>query len=484
MKRGDEIELRIESLAFGGEGVGRHAEDNKSLVVFVEDTVPGDFVRVNIGAVKRNFARGYILDFIEKAPLRIAPRCKHFGQCGGCVLQYLGYGDQLKIKEQQVRDAMRRIGGFSEEIVRPIIGCKDFWHYRNKMEFSFSRDKDGKLTLGLHVRRRHHDIIELTECFLLNDYAGRLVAQVRDFFRKRDEAGELSREPVGGPGPVSLIVREGKNSGEIMINLVFENGEPGFLDEWKEMIMDFFGEENFPENLGGGGPVGLKGNFPPQKLSSVYFTNIINKKGSPKSIQERLLWGSPVIHEYLHLENGAQMKFEISPQSFFQPNTVQAEVLYGEVLKAAALNGSEIVFDLFCGAGTIGSFCAHAAKKVIGIEMNESAVKNAEANAALNGINNIEFLTGDVAKQLPLIKEKPDVVIVDPPRNGMDINALNLASRLRSKRIVYVSCNPTTLARDLKLFTQDGYKPAHVQPVDMFPHTYHIENVAVLELAQ
>ncbi len=425
MKKGDLIDLRIESLAFGGEGVGRHPEDDRSLAVFVEDSVPGDHLRVRIGAIKRSYARGYIEEFLEKAPIRIEPRCRHFGTCGGCVLQYLGYEEQKKIKEQQVRDAIRRIGGLPENAVRPIIGCLQPWYYRNKMEFSFSRSIEGMLSLGLHVRRRHHDVVELTECFLPNDFTGGFVAQMRDFFRKQDASGRLPPEII----PMALAVREGKNSGEIMVNLIFENGEPEFLDEWKESVLSFFGGQNFPDvsgannspsNQRGPHPQGFQENCPHRKIASIYFTNIINKKGSRKSIQEKLLWGAPVIHEHLRLENGTSLKFEISPQAFFQPNTSQAEVLYGEALKAAALTGNEIVFDLYCGAGTIGSFCAHTAKKVYGIEMNPSAVKNAEANASLNNITNIEFICGDVGKSLSGISEKPDVIILDPPRNGLD----------------------------------------------------------------
>jgi 23S rRNA (uracil1939-C5)-methyltransferase len=456
IKKGDELEIEIESLAFGAEGVGHYKTAEGSLAVFVEDTVPGDVVKVQIGTKKRNFARGYIVDFVKKAPIRIKPRCRHFGQCGGCVLQYLKYEDQLRIKEQQVRDAIRRLGGFDEGLVLPIIGCNEPWYYRNKMEFSFSRTVDGVLSLGLHVRRRHHDLVELTECFLLNDYIGDLVAGLRDFFRQMDSQKRIPEEMHMG----SLVVREGKNTGEIMVNLIVENGEPDFCDEFTELARK-----------------ALEG----KKLASVYLTQIINFKGRPKKTHERVLWGEPVIHEELRLENARPLCFELSPQAFFQPNTRQAETLYGVALKAAGLTGNEVVFDLFCGAGTIGIFCAHAAKKVYGIEINESAVNNARSNAALNGISNIEFLAGDVAGILPSIKGKPDAIIVDPPRNGMDEKTVELVAGLDAGRLVYVSCNPATLARDLKLLTKTGCRLISVQPVDMFPQTAHIECVALLQ---
>ena len=480
MKSGDIIELSIDSIAFGGAGVGRYFDPgvdpasgtgpSKGMAVFVEDTVPGDKLRVRIGSKKRNYAIGYAEEFLQKSPGRIEPRCKHFGTCGGCSLQYLPYEQQLRIKEQQVRDAMKRIGGFDEEVVVPIIGCKEPWFYRNKMEFSFSRTpgtehEQGKLCLGLHVRRRHHDVTELEECFLQGSYIGEFVLRLRDFFRKMDADGRI----VAGMKPVSLVVREGKRTGEILVNLIFENGEPDFLDGFVKEIQ----VQGFPKKS------------PVQKIAAIYFTNITNVKGSPKSVTEKLLWGENVIREELQMENGVRLKFEISPQAFFQPNTLQAELLYGEVLKAASLSEKEVVYDLYCGAGTIGIFCSHASKKVLGIEMNESAVKNARANADLNGINNIEFVWGDVGNILDGLteqnsSERPDVIIVDPPRNGLDPKALDLTAQFSAGRIVYVSCNPTTLARDLQLFTKTGYKLLRVQPVDMFPHTYHIECVAVL----
>jgi 23S rRNA (uracil1939-C5)-methyltransferase len=496
LKKGDIIDLGIDSLAFGGEGIGRYKSGDQALVVFVEDVVPGDVIRARIGTKKKSFARGYVLDFIKKAPNRILPQCKHFGQCGGCALQFLAYEDQLKIKEQHVRDAIKRIGGFDEKIVLPIIGCAEPWYYRNKMEFSFSTNKEGKLGFGLHIKRMHHDLIELEECFLMNSYIGNLVKMLRDFFRENFNNDQLE----AGTVLKSLVVREGKHSGEIMINLIVENGEPLFLNKFANILADFFARDNFsrdpsgkgaPEKsasaerpsdfLGERGPAGSRGKLSlAKKLTSIYFTNIQNKKGSPKLIEEKLLWGEPVIHEYLELENGNRLKFEISPQAFFQPNTKQAEVLYREALKAAGLTGKEIVFDLYCGAGTIGMFCAHAAKKVYGIELNESAVKNARANSQINSIENIEFICGDVAKTLDELKEKPNVIIIDPPRGGLDPKAVELTAAFKAERIVYVSCNPTTQARDLALLTKTGYKLLSVQPVDMFPQTYHIESIAML----
>jgi 23S rRNA (uracil1939-C5)-methyltransferase len=469
MKKGDLLTVEIESLAFGGEGIARVVTEQGSFVVFVEDTVPGDIVEIELGKKKRSHAFGYVRKMVQASPKRIEARCKHFGSvreggCGGCSLQFLAYNDQLGIKEQQVRDAMIRIGGFEGEVVLPILGCKEPWYYRNKMDFSFSRTKEGVLGFGLHVKRRHHDVIELTECFLFAPYAGAFVSRVRDFFRSLDAQKVLDEETVLS----SLILREGKNTGEVMVNLIVENGEVNFLSDFTAMVRDFFKNEVEVSQTH------------VRKLTSVYFTHIRNTKGQRKTQEETILWGEPMIHEVLQLEDGVNLSYEIHPQAFFQPNTKQAQILYGEAVKAAGLSGKETVFDLFCGTGTIGLFCASKAAKVVGIELNEQAVLNARANALRNGVKNIEFVAGDVLLKLPEVQEKPDVVILDPPRAGLHENIVQHVADFGPHTVVYVSCNPTTLARDLQLFCKAGYKLESVKPVDMFPQTYHIENVALL----
>ena len=469
MKKGDLLTVHIESLAFGGEGIARVETEQGSFVVFVEDTVPGDTVDIELGKKKRSHAFGYVRRMVQPSPMRISPRCTHFGSareggCGGCALQFLSYENQLGIKEQQVRDALIRIGGFDGSVVQPILGCKEPWYYRNKMDFSFSRNKEGLLGFGLHVKRRHHDVVEMTECFLFAPYAGDFVARVRDFFRSLDNQKVLDKEM----GLSSLVLREGKNTGEVMVNLIIENGEVNFLSDFTAMVRDFFKShvETSQNQV--------------RKLTSIYFTHVKNKKGQPKSLEEIILWGEPVIHEILQLENGSNLSYEIHPQAFFQPNTKQAQLLYGEAVKAAGLSGKETVFDLFCGTGTIGLFCASQAAKVVGIELNEMAVMNAKANAVRNGITNIEFIAGDVLAKLPEITDKPDVVILDPPRAGLHENIIQCVADFGPHTVVYVSCNPTTLARDLQLFCKAGYSLESVKPVDMFPQTYHIENVALL----
>lgn len=476
MKRGDTIELTIESIAFGGAGVG-HAETEKGrLAVFVDETVPGDKIRARIGGKKRNYALGYLDGFIQKAPTRIKPPCAHFGlregelgagnmcgdkvcgdRCGGCSLQYLSYENQLLIKQKNVFDAIERIGGLDGSKVLPILGCDSPIHYRNKMEFSFSRTKEGELGLGLHVRRRHHDLVELKECLLFSPYAGDLVVLLRDFFRKLDSEGALN-----GLELKSLFVREGKNTRETMINLVYENGTAGFLKDFRDLVCDFFA------------------NVEGTCLKSLFATEIINVKGRKKSVHERLLFGAPSINETLNVA-GHELKFEIAPGSFFQPNTLQAQKLYEIALDFAGLCGGEIVYDLYCGTGTISLVCSINAGKVYGVEIAESSVLNARASAENNNISNVEFINADVAEAVSKIPETPDVVVLDPPRNGLLPPAIRQVCSISPPKIVYISCNPTTLARDLKIFKDAGYELIKIQPVDMFPNTYHIESVALIE---
>lgn len=465
MKKGDIIDLEIESIAFGGAGVGRHAVDERQFVVFVDGTVPGDKVKAKIGGKKRSHAFGYIEEFIHRADNRITPKCKHFGNCGGCSLQYLSYQDQLLIKEQNVKDAISRIGGLDEDKVLPTVGCKSPWNYRNKMEFSFSRSEDGELSLGLHVKRRHYDVVELTECFLFEPYVGDLVAKVRDFFRNLDGKGVLKE----GPKLMSLVVRQGKNTGEIMVNLIAENGEAVFLEDFLSLILEFFNGNEDIIKVG-------------RELKSVFYTHIHNQKGSRKKISEHMLWGNSTINEILKIEDDISLKFKISPQAFFQPNTLQSQELYKIALNFADLSGKETVYDLYCGIGTISLLAAHKAAFVYGIELNEPAILNAKSNMELNNIKNVEFVIGDVGKNLSFIPKKPDVVIIDPPRSGLNPDVVDHISSLKPGKIVYVSCNPTTLARDLSLFAKTGYNLIQVQPVDMFPQTYHIECVALLSL--
>lgn len=461
-KSGDQIELTIDNIAFGGEAVAHYqSEDGRKYAIFIEGAVPGDVILARIGGKKKNYAFAYIVNFIKKSEQRITPKCPHFvkgleAHCGGCAMQFFDYNKQIEIKEQHVKDSITRIGGFSENLVKPIIGCQEQWYYRNKMEYSFSRDKQGQIGLGLHLRRRHHDTVELTECYLMEPWNGLYISTIRKYFQS------LSFNPDQPLPLISLVLRSGKYTKQNMVNLVTENlTDSTFLETFKEKTEQFFKTANLD-------------------LTSLIWTNIINIKGQTKRQEEKNLQGTNAITEKMHRPDSSELSFNISSTAFFQPNTKQAEVLYQEALKAVDPKENEIIFDLYCGAGTIGIFMANKAKHIYGIELNKQAIENAKENAKNNNITNIDFYSGDVSKLINELKEKPATIIVDPPRGGLDPDALKKIANFQAKKIVYVSCNPTTQARDLKVLNTLGYKLIQVQPVDQFPQTYHIESVATL----
>ncbi|MBU1019501.1 MAG: 23S rRNA (uracil(1939)-C(5))-methyltransferase RlmD [Patescibacteria group bacterium] len=435
LKKGQIVEVTIEKLAFGGKGIGELEDGRK---VFVEGAVPGDKIEASLTKIKKNYAEAQLERIIAGSDLRVEARCKHFDTCGGCKWQMLKYEDQLRFKEEQVRETLSHIGGITEGLVQPIIGCSDPWFYRNKMEFSFGdlSKEDTSIRLGLHPAGKWRDVFDIEECFLGSERVAEILARVREF------AAGMDKELL-----VSLFVREGKKTGDIMVNLVTTDDFEG-VSKFAEICLD---------------------------LTSVYWTVIKRKRGMPTQFKEHLLSGKPCIRDRI-----GGLEFKISPQSFFQPNTAQAEVLYEKVKEFACLTGEEVLFDLYCGTGTIGLYCADGARQVYGLEVNSSAIADAKQNALMNGIDNAEFLCGDVYEKILEIPACPDVVIVDPPRSGLGEKVALKITSLEPSRIVYVSCDPASLARDLRGFEESGYKVEQVQPVDMFPHTYHIENVCLL----
>jgi 23S rRNA (uracil1939-C5)-methyltransferase len=458
LKKGQIVPLMIERLAYGGDGIGKY----EGRVTFVPNVVPGDQLQVALTKIKSNRMEAHLEELVVPSPERIQPRCSHFDVCGGCTWQMLPYEDQLKYKEQQVREALHHVGGFPEElvdrVVRPILGCETPWAYRNKMEFSFGTPslEDQTPMLGLHKPKQRYSVFNLNECFLPSPVMAEIVTKVREFVleEKLTVYHEGRREGLLR----NLLIREGVHTGEFMVALL-TSGEPfEAADRFKEL---FEGDE---------------------RIASTLHVVKIQQRGVRTSYQTKVLAGNPVIHEELRLEDGRSLRFEISLEAFFQPNTKQAELLYGQAITLAGLTGDEVVYDLYCGTGTIGMFCAHAAKEVVGIELNAEAVENARKNATHNELENIRFAAGDVGKMLDSSLPTPDVVIVDPPRAGLQGDTPHKVADLQAPKLVYVSCNPATLSRDLQLFTQRGYKIEAVQPVDMFPHTYHIETVVCLSL--
>jgi len=452
-KKGELISIEITGIAFGGKGIGHY--DKR--VVFVENTVPGDKILAKLTKIKTNFFEAKIEKILSPSNMRISPKCKHFKTCGGCSFQYLDYEEQLNFKQSQVKEALEHIGGFKNPPVQKIIGCKTPWNYRNKMEFTFSMNKDNKIHLGLHPKGYRYDVFDLEECYLSDNDIGTLVQLVRDFARKNNLQAYDFRKNTGLLR--TLTVREGKRTGERLINLTTSHEEFRYKNEFVKLLT---------ENLS-------------KKPTSIYITKHIAKKGSKTTFEAENIYGKSYLTEELYVSADKKLKFNILPDAFFQTNTLQAEVLYNQILTIGDINHNDNVYDLFCGTGTIGLFCAHKAKNVFGVDINKNAIKNANQNALLNNIENIQYQAGDAFKIIEKRQDKPNVIIVDPPRAGLGDALCNHLLELGSEKIIYVSCNPATLSRDLQILCENEYLLKTIQPVDMFPQTYHIETICKLE---
>jgi 23S rRNA (uracil1939-C5)-methyltransferase len=450
VRKGEELELSIESLAYGGNGVARH----DGFVVFVRGGLPGDRVRARVTKVKRGFAEGFASSLVEPGPDRVVAPCRHFGTCGGCRFQDLAYDVQLAQKARQVRDALVRIGRVQDPPLEPILPASSEYGYRNKLEYSFSTGDDG-VELGFHRAGRWDEVIGIEECLLTTDLGNAIRIAVRDW--AREERLEAYDQATGEGYLRHLVVREGRNTGQVLVVLVTAPGErfeSGYL-------VDVL--RRFPE------------------VRSIHWA-INDTPAEQTNLPTRLLWGEEAIEEEI-----LGLRFRLRPSAFLQTNTEMAEQLYALARDFAGLTGSENVFDLYCGTGTIGLALAPSAGSVWGLEISEEAVACAIENAALNRIGNAQFFAGNVGQTLEELVEEagaPDVVVVDPPRAGLAGKALRRTGALAARRIVYVSCNPTTLASDLQVLRDDfGYALVRCRPVDMFPHTPHVESVSLLESA-
>jgi 23S rRNA (uracil1939-C5)-methyltransferase len=443
---GDEVEVTIESLAYGGNGVGRL----DGYVVFERRGLPGDVVRARVTKVRKSHAEALAVDVVEPGADRVEAPCDHFPACGGCRFQDLAYGVQLAQKAAQVRDALVRLGGVGEPPLEEAVPAESQFHYRNKLEYSFAPGPDGPV-LGFHRAGRWDEVLDIRECWLTSELGN----------RARDAARAWAQEHRLTPYDQSaqtgflrhLVVREGRNTGQALVVLVTAPGE--LLEESFVRAMT-----RFPE------------------VKSVYW-GVNDRPAEVTNVPSRLLWGEEAIEEEL-----CGLRFRIRPNAFLQTNTAMAERVYELAVEYAALRGGETVYDLYCGTGTIGLVMARKAMTVWGVEASEESVACAIENAGLNGIGNAAFFAGEVGRSLEELRERsgpPDVVVVDPPRAGLSGKALRQVGRLEAPRIVYVSCNPTTLAGNLKeLMTQWGYELVRARPVDMFPHTPHVETVALL----
>ena len=443
-----ELELTVDSLAYGGNGVARL----NGFVVFVRRGLPGDRVRARVTKVKRNHAEALATEILEAGAARVDAPCAHYPACGGCRFQDLAYEAQLDAKSGQIRDAFTRLGGLPDPPLEEIVPAASVFHYRNKLEYSFTQDEDGP-TLGFHRAGRWDEVLEIEQCWLTTDLGNAVRNAVRDWARE-EKLDAYDQEAQTGYLR-HLVYREGRNTGQVLVQLVTAPGERFETGYFAEVL------RRFPE------------------VRSVHWA-INDTPAEVTNLPTKLLWGEDSIEEEL-----CGLRFRVSPNAFLQTNTEMAEVLYGIAREFAGLTGKETVWDLYCGIGTIGLTLAADALTVWGIEVSEESVARALENAELNGVTNAAFFAGNVGQAIEELRERsgpPDVVVVDPPRAGLAGKALRRLGRIGAPRIVYVSCNPTTLASDLKTLREDwGYELLRARPVDMFPHTPHVECVALLE---
>ena len=438
-KPGAQLELTVDDFAFGGNGVARL----DGYVVFVRGAVPGDRVTARVTRSKRDYAEAVLVDVVEPSTERIADAAQHPGTPWGV----LPYERQLEEKQRQVREALERYGGFELPPVRDIVPAELQWRYRNKLEYSFGETEAGELLLGFHKPGRWNEIEDVTEDVLASEEIDAVRNAAREWAREEGLSAWDRRSGIGFLR--NLVIREGRRSGQLQARLVTSEGD--------------FRAESFAAALG---------------ADSVLWTQTGGVAETTRDGKTVLLQGEEWIEETL-----CGLRFRISHEAFFQTNTEMAERLYAEAADAAALTGGERVYDLFCGIGTIGLSMAGNARELWGIEIVEQAIVDAQRNAALNGISNAHFMAGDVRTEMrPLIERagKPDVLIVDPPRAGLSQKIVRRILETEPKRIIYVSCNPTTLAPNARQLAEAGYTLDRVTPVDMFPQTPHIEAVALL----
>ncbi len=454
--------LEVFDMADEGKAVSRH----EGLVVFIDKAVPGDIVDVIIKKKHKSYLEAEVVKLVSPSSSRINPFCKHFGICGGCKWQHLDYSSQLQFKFKQVSDALQRLGKIENPPMLPIIGSEDIRYYRNKLDFSFSDRKwltkeqfeekeilDGP-ALGFHIPGRFDKVLDIDECFLQPEPSN----SIRNAIKKYALENDLSFINLRNKSGIlrSLIIRTTLKGDMMVIVMVYEHDE-----QKSKGLLDF-----------------LVSNFP--QITSLLY--VVNPKANDtlQDLELKLHHGLPYIVEQME-----GLQFRIGPKSFFQTNSKQSLKLYEIARDYAGLTGNELVYDLYTGTGTIANFVARNAKAVVGVEYVADAIEDAKLNSTINKIHNTKFFAGDMKDLLTEnffeVNGKPDVIITDPPRAGMHADVVEQINKSGAKKIVYVSCNPATQARDIALMSEK-YKVIKVQPVDMFPHTAHVENVALLEL--
>jgi len=479
MQKNDLIELTIEDMSVDGEGIGKY----DGMAFFVKDAIVGDKIRARVTKLKKTYGYARVEEILEPSADRCEPRCTLHKRCGGCQVQAMGYQAQLAFKEKKVRNNLIRLGGFSEEeideLMEPIVGMEEPYRYRNKAQFPVGLDKEGNIVAGFYAARTH-DIIPVTDCQLGVPVNQEILEAVIAYMK---ECKVKPYDEKTGKGLVRhVLIRYGFTTKEIMVCLIINGKSLPASDKLIAKLSKIEGMQSISVNVNA-------------KNTNVILGDVTE-----------CIWGKPYITDYIHLrECGTEfaltdtaIAYHISPQSFYQVNPVQTEKLYSLALDYAGLTGKESVWDLYCGIGTISLFLAGKAGKVYGVEIVPQAIEDAKNNAKLNGITNAEFFVGKAEEVLPEFYEKnlanvgsgvandtgdmlhPDVIVVDPPRKGCDEKCLNTMIKMQPERIVYVSCDSATLARDLRILVDGGYELKKVRTVDQFSHTTHVESVALL----
>ena len=451
VEKNKEYIFDIISQGYEGEGIAKI--DNK-YPIFIEGALKGEKVKVRIVKVNKNFAYGKLMEVLEVSEERVNPPCAIYKRCGGCKLQHASYKAQLDFKWDRVKDCVSKIGKLDPSIVKYPLGMEEPWRYRNKVQLPIGLI-NGEVKIGFFAPRSH-DIIDMESCLIQDEIGDKVVKLTREWIEKfnirpYNVDGEYDEKGIVR----HIMIRRGFTTNEVMVVLVTNGENLPHKEEFVDLMV-----KNIP---------GIKSVI--QNINSKK-TNVI------LGLESKTLWGEDTISDYI-----GDFRFNISPLSFFQVNPIQTEVLYGKALEYANLTGNEEVFDAYCGTGTITLFLSQKAKKVYGVEIIPQAIDNAWINAKENKVENVEFFVGESEVVIPdLINKgvKADVVVVDPPRKGCDKKLLDAITNIDAKKIVYVSCDPSTLGRDLKVLEENGYKTLEVQPVDMFPNTAHIENVALL----
>ncbi|HEX2926079.1 MAG TPA: 23S rRNA (uracil(1939)-C(5))-methyltransferase RlmD [Ruminiclostridium sp.] len=441
--------MDITGLTQEGQGVGKI----EGFVVFVDAVLPGENIDVKIIKQTKSYAVGQLVKINKAAEDRANPFCPIFDRCGGCAVQHMTYQAQLDFKKDTVLQNLRRIGGLSDVTVHDTIGMENPYKYRNKVQYPVGMEKN-EISIGFY-ETRSHNIIDSDLCDIQPDESNEIRDIVRDFCR--DKGITIYNEKTGKGLLRHVMVRKGFKTGEIMIVLVINGDRLPKSDELVRVLLDYC-----------------------ENIKSVILN--VNTRNTNIILGDKniCIHGQKYISDYI-----GSFRFEISPMSFFQVNPIQTEVLYEKALEYAGLSGNETVFDLYCGIGTISLFLSEKAKRVVGVEIVSDAVRDARRNAEINGVKNVEFLVGEAEKVIPEIYAqgtRADVVVVDPPRKGCDEVLLNTLVSMQPERIVYVSCNPSTLARDLKYLSVHGFEVREVQPVDMFPWTGHVESIIWMQL--